>query len=373
MIPTVVSRLEAGSSRASSPLPSSDSTDPSGSRPSSRNPVLPVLTAGNPGALIGGVFDSNSCGGGATSASSSGLQFTSGSDKTSSSNHHSTKNSPSVSATAAGSSASSSNQNFNPFAGMSNPAIVAAASQAISATSNMQQGRRTSSLKASYEALKNAGELAKELTFGGSVAGGEVGSGVGSGSNAYGSNAFVTEAPSTSSLSTKHKHKKVRPNNSALHPSSSTHLSSGEGSSVSLGNLQFGSSLNSATTVGVAGTCNSQQTGCQDGFGIDDYFGGGGGGLSGLDDSGGAAGGGLVDAGGEGSEFQVDGGDWAYDPNEPRYCICNQVSYGEMVGCDNGDCPIEWFHYGCVGLTQAPKGKWFCPQCTATMKRRNRR
>lgn len=29
--------------------------------------------------------------------------------------------------------------------------------------------------------------------------------------------------------------------------------------------------------------------------------------------------------------------DWTYDPNEPRYCICNQVSYGDMVACDNGD------------------------------------
>lgn len=27
--------------------------------------------------------------------------------------------------------------------------------------------------------------------------------------------------------------------------------------------------------------------------------------------------------------------DWTYDPNEPRYCHCNQVSYGEMVACDN--------------------------------------
>ena len=36
-------------------------------------------------------------------------------------------------------------------------------------------------------------------------------------------------------------------------------------------------------------------------------------------------------------------------------------------------CPIEWFHYGCVGLTQAPKGKWYCPQCTAAMKRRGRK
>ena len=28
---------------------------------------------------------------------------------------------------------------------------------------------------------------------------------------------------------------------------------------------------------------------------------------------------------------------WQDDPNEPRYCLCNQVSYGEMVGCDNND------------------------------------
>lgn len=64
--------------------------------------------------------------------------------------------------------------------------------------------------------------------------------------------------------------------------------------------------------------------------------------------------------------------DWVYDPNEPRYCLCNQVSYGEMVGCDNPDCAIEWFHYGCVGLTDAPKGKWFCPQCQNQMKQQKR-
>jgi len=59
--------------------------------------------------------------------------------------------------------------------------------------------------------------------------------------------------------------------------------------------------------------------------------------------------------------FEVD---WQYvDPNEPRYCICNQVSYGDMVGCDNPSCPIEWFHYPCVELSDAPKGKWYCPQC----------
>ncbi|XP_033631323.1 inhibitor of growth protein 1-like [Asterias rubens] len=51
------------------------------------------------------------------------------------------------------------------------------------------------------------------------------------------------------------------------------------------------------------------------------------------------------------------------DPNEPTYCLCNQVSYGEMVGCDNKDCPFEWFHFGCVGLTLKPKGRWYCPRC----------
>ena len=28
---------------------------------------------------------------------------------------------------------------------------------------------------------------------------------------------------------------------------------------------------------------------------------------------------------------------WQPDPNEPRYCLCNDVSYGDMVGCDNED------------------------------------
>ena len=28
---------------------------------------------------------------------------------------------------------------------------------------------------------------------------------------------------------------------------------------------------------------------------------------------------------------------WNPDPDEQTYCICNQVSYGEMVACDNED------------------------------------
>lgn len=29
--------------------------------------------------------------------------------------------------------------------------------------------------------------------------------------------------------------------------------------------------------------------------------------------------------------------DMPVDPNEPTYCLCHQVSFGEMVGCDNSD------------------------------------
>ena len=58
------------------------------------------------------------------------------------------------------------------------------------------------------------------------------------------------------------------------------------------------------------------------------------------------------------------------DPNEPTYCICQDVSWGEMIGCDNNDCPIEWFHFGCMGLTTKPKGKWYCPKCIHLFKKK---
>lgn len=51
------------------------------------------------------------------------------------------------------------------------------------------------------------------------------------------------------------------------------------------------------------------------------------------------------------------------DPYEPVYCDCHDVSYGDMIGCDNIDCPIEWFHFACVGITDKPKGLWYCPRC----------
>jgi inhibitor of growth protein 3 len=68
------------------------------------------------------------------------------------------------------------------------------------------------------------------------------------------------------------------------------------------------------------------------------------------------------------------------------YCICQKASFGEMIGCDNDDCEIEWvslttlcllgilelmiqFHLSCLGLDTIPGGDWTCPQCTEKMKK----
>lgn len=59
------------------------------------------------------------------------------------------------------------------------------------------------------------------------------------------------------------------------------------------------------------------------------------------------------------------------DGGEPVYCVCRQVSFGEMIACDNtGKCPYEWFHYECVGLSEPPRGLWYCPVCAPKMKRK---
>lgn len=61
------------------------------------------------------------------------------------------------------------------------------------------------------------------------------------------------------------------------------------------------------------------------------------------------------------------------DPDEPTYCLCKRISYGDMIGCDNESCDIEWFHFDCVNLTHKPKGKWYCPRCTTERKEKNKK
>ena len=67
------------------------------------------------------------------------------------------------------------------------------------------------------------------------------------------------------------------------------------------------------------------------------------------------------DDGAEGTE----GGDGEEVEGEDhrKYCTCRNVSYGNLVACDNEDCPYEWFHWQCVGMTREPGGEWFCGEC----------
>ncbi|KAG5891476.1 hypothetical protein JTB14_004418 [Gonioctena quinquepunctata] len=186
------------------------------------------------------------------------------------------------------------------------PAIAAAASQAIAATQQMQQGRRTASLKASYEAI-NTGSHGHEFSIGRELAG----------------------AAQTAIQAIQQDHANNKKKQKKWHGSST-------GSNTSSSSISTVVQSNIPTTLVVPAPESP-----------------------------------TVDVSSQNAE--VTDGEWTYDPNEPRYCLCNQVSYGDMVACDNEDCPSEWFHYPCVGITAPPKGKWFCPQCTASMKRRGGR
>lgn len=103
----------------------------------------------------------------------------------------------------------------------------------------------------------------------------------------------------------------------------------------------------------------------------------------------------VEEGGREVKEEDVEGLEEAeVDPNEPRYCLCGDVSWGTMVACENmvsllhsflqfpsrkcevegfgtkmtdlgQNCPIEWFHLECVDLSEMPPrlAKWYCPEC----------
>lgn len=53
------------------------------------------------------------------------------------------------------------------------------------------------------------------------------------------------------------------------------------------------------------------------------------------------------------------------DPSQLKYCYCHRGEYGEMIACENEQCPTEWFHLDCVGLGETPGNdvKWYCPDC----------
>ncbi|XP_063073603.1 inhibitor of growth protein 3 isoform X2 [Engraulis encrasicolus] len=236
-------------------------------------------------------------------------------------------------------------------------AITMAAAQAVQATAQMKEGRRTSSLKASYEAIKNNDfQLGRDFTTVGSSSssggGGRGGGGGGGGGEGGGYSSSALASTLTQNMG-------GQPANSSSGASSTSeargsgrktnNLSESRGS----GRKTKGNNKSSSHHQSSSSSSSSSLSSCSSSSALAHEL---------VQQS--AA---LPEAD---ANSQVD---WTYDPNEPRYCICNQVSYGEMVGCDNPDCPIEWFHYGCVGLTEAPKGKWYCPQCNAAIKRRGSR
>lgn len=54
---------------------------------------------------------------------------------------------------------------------------------------------------------------------------------------------------------------------------------------------------------------------------------------------------------------------------EDHYCICRCHTNGQMVQCDNPDCPFEWFHVECVGISNKPSSNWLCPYCAQLLKK----
>ncbi|KAK9329485.1 hypothetical protein V1520DRAFT_343220 [Lipomyces starkeyi] len=59
--------------------------------------------------------------------------------------------------------------------------------------------------------------------------------------------------------------------------------------------------------------------------------------------------------------------------SQKTYCICDDVSYGDMIACDDKNCKIEWYHLGCVNMKRPPKGEWICPLCTERLRNQNKR
>ncbi|ODN06495.1 Chromatin modification-related protein YNG2 [Orchesella cincta] len=58
------------------------------------------------------------------------------------------------------------------------------------------------------------------------------------------------------------------------------------------------------------------------------------------------------------------------DEDNKPYCHCRQpYSDRPMIGCDFPNCPIEWYHMECIGISKPPEGSWTCPN-TVCIKRR---
>ncbi|KAM7383301.1 hypothetical protein PAMP_002967 [Pampus punctatissimus] len=57
--------------------------------------------------------------------------------------------------------------------------------------------------------------------------------------------------------------------------------------------------------------------------------------------------------------------DMPVDPNEPTYCLCHQVSYGEMIGCDNTD--VSFVSWPLLVSNQGMSWDFFVPVCVGDL------
>lgn len=47
-----------------------------------------------------------------------------------------------------------------------------------------------------------------------------------------------------------------------------------------------------------------------------------------------------------------------------NHCSCGHVDANPMIGCDDDQCPNQWYHWACVGITKKPRAKyWYCELC----------
>ncbi|KAK0492725.1 hypothetical protein EDD18DRAFT_1079424 [Armillaria luteobubalina] len=77
------------------------------------------------------------------------------------------------------------------------------------------------------------------------------------------------------------------------------------------------------------------------------------------------------DAEGEEEDAEAEEDDEGED--DKLYCFCQKKSFGDMIACDSGFCPYEWFHISCVGLKAAPVDKWYCDACKPKVMARKAR
>lgn len=56
-----------------------------------------------------------------------------------------------------------------------------------------------------------------------------------------------------------------------------------------------------------------------------------------------------------------------------KWCYCGEGEHGKMIACDDENCELQWFHLGCVGLTKAPRGKWYCNECKPLKRKQKKK